>query len=140
MSDPATIVDASPIISAVVPYAAAFAAAFVAYLARQGLGAFTAWTGAKIDAAHSAAIEAACANEAGKLVAGAAGNLATAQIHVGNPDVAAAANAIVSASSPVLAKAVAATGLTPELAASIIVGQIGKMQAQMTSSAPTSQK
>ncbi len=53
-----------------------------------------------------------------------------------NPSVAYAANTIVAASNPLLKKAVAATGLTPELAASLIVGQIGRLQATMTSAAP----
>ena len=78
-------------------------------------------------------IEAACANEAGKLVAAASDNLASRQITVTSPGVATAANAIIKASSSGLASAVKATGLTPELAASLIVGKIGELQAQMTS-------
>ena len=135
MSDPTAIVNAGPLIEALQPYISAITGSLV--LALGGL-VFAALKGAgvAVASAYQTQIEQACANEAGKLVAGALGNLATATIDVKNPSVAAAANAIISASSPVLAKAVASTGLTPELAASIIVGQIGRLQAQMTSAAP----
>ena len=135
MSDP-TAVAAAPFVAALQPYIVAIVGAVTTYLVAQGVTAFTRWTGARIDATYSASIEAACANEAGKLVAGALGNLATAQIDVKSPGIAQAANAIITASNPILAKAVSSTGLTPELAASIIVGKIGKLQAQMTSAAP----
>ena len=136
MTDTATAVAAAPLINALQPYIVAAVGAVVTYLTAQAVATFTRWTGAKIDAGYATAIEAAAANEAGKLVAGAVGNLASAQINVGSPGVASAANAIVGASSPLLKKAVLATGLTPELAASLVVGQIGRLQATMTSAAP----
>jgi hypothetical protein len=139
MSDPTAVVNVAPLIEALQPYISAIAGSVV--LALGGL-VFAALKGAGIAvaSAYQTQIETACANEAGKLVAGALGNLATAQVNVGSPGIAAAANAIVSASAPALARAVSATGLTPELAASIIVGQIGKLQATMTSAAPAAAK
>ncbi len=136
MTDTATTIAAAPFVAAIQPYIVAIVGAVVTYLVAQVASAVTQWTGARVDATYTAAIEAAAANEAGKLVAGALGNLATAQVTVGSPGVAAAANAIVTASSPVLAKAVSSTGLTPQLAASLIVGQIGRLQAAMTSASP----
>ena len=136
MTDTATAVAAAPLIAALQPYIVAAVGAVVTYLTAQAVASFSRWTGAKVDATYATAIEAAAANEAGKLVAGAVGNLATAQIDVRNPSVAYAANTIIAASNPLLKKAVAATGLTPELAASLIVGQIGRLQATMTSAVP----
>jgi hypothetical protein len=136
MSDP-VVIQSEPIVSTLTPYVVAIASAVISYIAKLALDQFTRWTSAKISAGYAAAIEAAAANEAGKLVAGALGNLATAQVSIRSPGIAAAANSIVNASAPLLKRAVTETGLTPELAASIVVGEIGKLQAQMTSAAPT---
>ncbi len=135
MSDP-TVIQASPFVSTITPFVVAIASGVISYIAKLALDQFVRWTGAKISAGYAASIEAAAANEAGKLVAGALGNLATAQISIRSPGIAAAANAIINASSPLLKKAVTETKLTPELAASIVVGEIGKLQAQMTFAAP----
>ncbi len=138
--NPDAAVPVAPIVAMMQPYLIAVVTAAVPLILGWGFSAFSRWSGAKIDATYISLIEGAAATQAGNLVAGALGNLATAQINVGSPGVAAAANAIVTASNPVLAKAVAATGLTPALAASIIVGKIGELQAQMTYAPPATAK
>ena len=131
MTDPATAVAAAPIVAWLQPYILALVAAAIPALGTVVFAGLKG-VGIAVASAYQTQIEAACSNEAGKLVAAALDNLAGKSITVSSPGVAAAANAIVKASSPVLSKAVAATGLTPELAASIIVGQIGRLQAQMS--------
>lgn len=126
----------APIVALLQPYLVAIVTAVAPLIVVWGLSAFSRWSGAKIDATYISLIEGAAATQAGNLVAGALGNLATAQVTVNSPGVAAAANALIAATNPVLAKAVAATGLTPALAAQIIVGKIGELQAQMTYAPP----
>lgn len=135
MTDPSTAVAATPLVEALQPYVVAIVGALIT-AAGGILFAALKGVGVAVADAYQKQIEQACANEAGKLIAAAADNLAAKSITVGSPGIAAAANAIVAASSPVLAKAVTATGLTPERAASIILGQLGKLQAQMTSAPP----
>jgi len=134
MTDTATAIAAAPFIALIEPYAVAIASAVMPILIGVAVNAFSKWTGVKIDAAHEAKIEAACATEAGKMIAAASDNLATKQIDVGSTPVLAAATKIMSAEH--LQAAIAATGATPERIAAIVAGEIGKLQATMTSTSP----
>ena len=134
MSDSATAFAVGPIVSALAPYVVSVTVAFALWLVKVAVSQFTRLTGVQIDAAYQAQLERACATEAGKLVAGAADNLARASIPVGSPIVKAAADRILTAQH--LQDALYATGATPERIAAIITGELGKLQAQMTAIPP----
>jgi hypothetical protein len=134
MTDSTTAVEAAPFVALAEPYFAAIASTAVPVLIGIAVNAFARWTGVKIDAAYQAKIEAAAATEAGKAVAAAADNLSSRQIDVGSKVVADAADKIMDA--PHLQEAIAATGATPERIAAIVAGEIGKLQATMTSTSP----
>lgn len=134
MSDPSSVISAAPIVSALQPYINAIVPVLVTGLVGFASGVFQRWTGVRINAAYEAQIETAAATEAGKLVAGAEGNLATASVPVGSPIVVAAVNRILASGH--MQSAIAATGATPDRVASIVAGEIGKLQARMTSVAP----
>ena len=68
----------------------------------------------------------------GELIAAAADNLATAQLHVGSPIIAAAVKDIEDYEPAVAAM----TGYTPDKFASLLTGELGKLQARMTAVAP----
>ena len=133
MSDAATAVAAAPFVALLQPYLTAAATAIVGGAITLGAAALRKWTGVQIDAASIAAIHAECATEAGKAIAAATDNLATAKIDVNSTLVAAATDAIAQR-APELLKA---AGLTPDDLDHIITGEIGKLQARMTSVAPS---
>ena len=70
--------------------------------------------------------------EAGAAIAAAENNLAGAKIEIGNPIVAAAASRIVNAMPEVLV----AAGVTPTNVATMIAGELGRLQASMTAAPP----
>lgn len=115
----------APILASV---AGAIASAAVAY----GAAVWARWTHQQIGAEALAKITAAAQSEAAALVAAAADNLATRQIPVGSPIVA----DIVLKLSGALPGELAAAGLTPDRIATLVAGEIGKLQAQMTRAAP----
>lgn len=128
----ATAVAAAPFVAAAQPYLTAAATAIVGASVTFAARAFSKWTGAQIDAGYVAAIKSAAETEAGKAVAAAADNLATAKIDVGSPSVCNAANAIAGRLPDVLK----ASGITPDALDHLIAGEIGKLQARMTAVAP----
>jgi len=93
------------------------------------------WTGGKIaaDAAFEAKVQAAAENEAGVLIAAASDNLATKSIKIGSPEASAVIAGVVNA----IPELQTATGWTNERIAKVAVGAIGKLQASMTSAAPS---
>jgi|SRR5947209_6348712 len=123
-----------PIVQALTPYAVAIVGAVLTWAVSLAIAAFQRWTGVKIDETYRQQFEAAAATEAGKLIAGAADNLATASFPVGSPIVAAAAKRLFDA--PHLQAAIAALSMTPARAAAIVTGELGKLQAQMTKVTP----
>jgi|SRR5208337_867558 len=133
MSD--TAIAAAPLVALAEPYIAAIATAVVPVLIGIAVQAFARWAGVKVDAAYQAKIEAACATEAGKMIAAASDNLATKQIDVGSNIVARSVDKIMDAEH--LQDALRATGASPERVAAIVVGEIGKLQATMSKVDPT---
>jgi hypothetical protein len=135
MSDPSAAVAAAPLVAALTPYIDALVPVIITGIIGLVSAALHKWLGVRVNATYEAQIEAAAATEAGKLVAGAEGNLATATIPVGSPIVAAAAARILA--SDHLQDALSATGATPERVAAIVAGELGKLQAQMGVPAPS---
>ena len=133
MSDPATAVAAAPFVAVLEPYLVALASAVVSAAVPIAVAAFTRWTGVAIDKTMSDHLRDAAATEAGKLIAAASDNLATAQIDVKSLAVRDAVEAIADK----LPDTVAKSGLTPDDLAVFVVGELGKLQARMTS-APAS--
>jgi hypothetical protein len=133
MTEPATTVAVAPFVAAVQPYLTAAATALVGGAITLAATAFRKFTGFQIDAANLSAIQAAAAIEAGKAVAAASDNLATARINVGSTIVVGAADSIACRMPEVLK----AAGVTPDELEHLIAGEIGKLQASMTAhSAP----
>ena len=134
MSD--SVIDMAPVLASLLPIITPVAVAVVGAFVGLAAAAFTKLTGVKINAIYLGAAKSAAETEAGKIVAGAADNFATRQIDVGSPIVAAAANAV-ALRIPAVMKA---TGLTPEALASMIVGEIGSLQATMTLASPAASR
>jgi len=138
MTDITNAIAAAPIVTALQPYITAVVGSAITALIGVAVAAFTKWTGVEVSAAYTEAIERAAATEAGKLIAGAADNLSNTSIPVGSPLVAEAVERILTADH--LQKPIAATGMTPDRLASIVAGEIGKLQAQTpTVSGPQSE-
>lgn len=129
MTDTSTLVTAAPLVTVLQPYLTALVTALVPILMGLALNAFQKWTGIKVDAGFRDQIEKAAANEAGKAVAAAGDNLAKEQITVKSGVAVDAAVKIMN--SPHLQEAINATGATPDRVASLVVGEIGKLQASM---------
>lgn len=131
MSDPASIA-AAPLVAVVTPIVVQVASAIVALAVAWAASRFHAMTGATIQAAALARITAAAQSEAGALIAAAGDNLATKSIPVGSVDVARIANKIAGDLPNEMAK----IGLPPNIVAArvatIVAGEIGKLQASMT--------
>ncbi|HZZ63819.1 MAG TPA: hypothetical protein VFE63_22090 [Roseiarcus sp.] len=132
MTDTATAVAAAPFVAALQPYLTAAATAFVGGAVTLAAGAIRKWTGLRVSQANVDAIRAAAQDEAGKAVAAAADNLATAKIDVGSPIVSAAADAIAARLPDVLKS----SGVSPGDLDHIIAGEIGRLQASMTAVYP----
>ena len=128
MSDPSTAVAAASFVAVLEPYLVALASAVVSAAVPIAVHAFTRWTGVQIDKTMSDHLRDAAATEAGKLVAQASDNLASAQIDVRSSSVRAAVEAI----SDKMPGTIAKSGLTPDDLAAFVVGEIGKLQARMT--------
>ncbi len=127
-----TAIAAAPFIALAQPYAVAIAGVLVPALIGWGVNEFSKWTGVKIDAALEAKVQAAAGTEAGQLIAAASDNLATAKIHVGSPVVASAASNIAEKMPNILK----ALGLDEGHVKAMVAGEVGKLQAQMTSVNP----
>lgn len=139
MSDSATTIALGPaIIEAVQPLVLAAVGAIALAIVKLVLSWWSDWTGQKIvlSQADSALIAAAASNEAGKIAA----RLDTAvfanmKIDTRSELVAAAVNSIVGADAANLKAALARAGVTKELVASLVAGEVGKLQAIATSPA-----
>jgi hypothetical protein len=132
MSD--TAIAAAPIAAATQPYITAIVTSLVGVGVTYGLAALKRWTGIAIQQSMIDEIESAAETEAAKAVAAASDNLARTQINLGSSVVKTAVQSIIA--SQTFKTAIAETGMTPNRLASIIAGEIGKLQAQMTAAAP----
>ena len=132
MSD--TAIAAAPIVAAAQPYITAIVTSVVGLGVAYGASLFKRWTGIALQQSFTAEIESAAETEAAKAVAAASDNLAKTQINVGSSVVKTAVESIMA--SQTFKTAIAETGMTPNRLASIIAGEIGKLQAQMTAAAP----
>jgi hypothetical protein len=128
MTDPTTAVSAAPLVAFVQPYISAVVTALIGAAVTYGGYLFHKLTGATLDVAADAAIRKWAASEAGALVAEAADNLSSRSIPVGSAMVAAAVTRL----EAVLPDEVKQLGFTPDHLATIIAGEIGKLQAQAT--------
>jgi hypothetical protein len=131
MSDTSTAIAAAQIVAALQPYMIAAATTIIGGAIAVGVALLRKFTGIVLQQAFTDRLERAAATEAGKVVAAAADNLAKVQINVGSKVVADAANNILS--SKTFERAIEATGMTPTRMAAMIAGEIGKLQANMTS-------
>lgn len=91
------------------------------------------YTGIAAAASLQTAIKNGAATEAGVLLASAENNLAGKSFHVGSPEVAAAANAVLSKLPDVMTK----LGVKASDVNHIVLGEIGKLQSNQNVSAPT---
>lgn len=125
-------VSAAPVVNGVEPLIVALANAIIAGTAVLAASLLQRWTGAKLDANALATATAWAQSHAGAAIAASASNLTTAQIDVGSPLVA----DIVTQMTGAIPSVLAAAGLTPDRVALLVAGEIGKLQARMTSVAP----
>lgn len=139
MTDTANAIALAPIVAALQPLVATAVATLVSGIVGIAIMAYNswAWRGSTIDAAHAKLIEDAAYNEAAKIVAGADTTVfGNAKITVSSPVVLAAANNILGANAENVKAALAATGATPELVASLVTGAIGELQAKIVAGTP----
>lgn len=131
-----TTISAQPYVDIIQPYLIAAVTAAVPIVLGWAAYLFQKWTGMKIDVANQDKLTKAAQNEAGKIIAAAGAEVATKSFTTNSPAIAAAANTILSA--PKLQEAITATGMTPELMASKVTGELGALQAQMAPSSSAS--
>jgi hypothetical protein len=129
MSDPTAVVAAAPLVAAFVPIVVQVAGAVIAGAIAWAAARFSKATGVQLRASALTRITAAAQSEAGALIAEAGDNLAMKSIPVGSSTVAAIANKLATN----LPAEMKTAGLTPAHVATIVAGEIGKMQASMTS-------
>jgi len=128
MSDPTALIAAAPLVDALAPIVVQVASAVIAIAITWAAARFSKATGIQIQAGALNRITAAAQSEAGALIATAGDNLATKSIPVWSPTVAGIADKL-AANLPAEMKA---AGLTPDHVATIVAGEIGKLQASMT--------
>ena len=131
MTDTTTI-DLAPIAAAITPIIVSAVVTIVGSALLWAAAAFSRWTGIQVQQAAIDTVRRAAADEAGKLVAGSLSNFATEKVTIGSPLIGAAAAAIAAR----IPDAIRASGLTPDRINNAILGEIGKLQAQMTRVAP----
>jgi len=129
MSNPATAVAAAPFVAAIEPYLVDLATLIVGGAVTLAAAAIHKWTGVAVSSTAVEAVRRAAATEAGKLVAAAADNLAARQINVESLLVKQASDALAERLPDLLKSA----GITPDALDHLVAGEIGKLQAQMTS-------
>jgi hypothetical protein len=132
MSDPSTAVAIGPLVQALEPLVQTAVATAVGAVAIIALTTWNRWLGKKTTEDQKDAIRKAAATEAGVMVAEASDNLAGRSISVSNPAVAAAAAHVIAA-APL---AVNATGVTSADVSRLVAGEIGKLQALASPTAP----
>jgi hypothetical protein len=128
MTDPATAVSAAPLVAFVQPYISAVVTALIGGAVTYGGYVFHKLTGSVLDDSAETAIRKWASSEAGALVAEAADNLSSRSIPVGSAMIAAAVTRL----EAVLPDEVKWLGFTPDHLATIVAGEIGKLQAQAT--------
>ena len=128
MTDTATSVAAAPFVALLQPYLTAAVTALIAAAVPLAVSALSRMTGIALSQSALEQLRQAAECEAGKAVAAAADNLATAQIDMHSALVHDAADAIAARLPEVLR----AAGVTPDALDHLIVGEIGKLQARMT--------
>jgi hypothetical protein len=128
MVDAATAISTAPLVAFAQPYISAAVTALVGAAVTYGAYLFHRLTGYALDASAETAIRKWAASEAGALVAEAVDNLSRRSIPAGSTMVAAA----VARLEAVLPDEVKRLGFTPDLLATIVAGEIGKLQAQAT--------
>lgn len=121
-------VDLSPIVTFVVPVVQAVAVAAVPVIIAWAAAKFSKKTGIEIDQTMLDRLKSAAATEAGQLVAASATNLKNESITVGDARIATAANKVIG----LVPEAAKQLGATPDNVARMVVGEIGKLQAQQT--------
>ena len=139
MTEQATIIGVASIANAFAPLVAAFVYSAVFGTVGVLIALYNQWRyrASTISADQAQVIKDAAANEAAKIVAGAStAFFGNAKITVTNPLVAEAAQNILGADSANLKAALEATGATPGLVASLVTGEIGKLQARIVAGAP----
>ena len=139
MTDSSTAIAVAPIVAALQPLVISAVSAAVAGIVGIGVSVYNSWKwrGSTIDAAHTKLIQDAAANEAAKIVAGAdTAVFGNARITVASPAVLAAADAILGANDKNLKSALDATGVTEDLVASLVTGELGKLQAKIVGGSP----
>lgn len=118
----------APLIVALKPYIDVIVQAAIGAAVIFTAGLVQKYTGVKVSQNALDKLRAAAATQAGILVAGAEDNLSKTVISVGHPKVAQAANQIIA----LLPDAAKAVGATPESLQTLIVGEVGKLQAIST--------
>jgi hypothetical protein len=139
MSAPDTAIAVAPILDALQPLVTAAVSAFVAGIIGIVITLYNnwRWKGSQISSAQAKTIEDAASNEAAKIVAGAdTAVFGNAKLSVSSPVVVAAANNILGANAANLKGALVATGATQDLVASLVTGEIGRLQARIVGGAP----
>src|SRR5574337_1049676 len=121
MSNPATAVAAAPFVAAIEPYLVDLATLIVGGAVTLAAAAIHKWTGVAVSSTAVEAVRRAAATEAGKLAA--------RQINVESLLVKQASDALAERLPDLLKSA----GLTPDALDHLVAGEIGKLQAQMTS-------
>jgi hypothetical protein len=128
MSDPTASIAVAPLVAAATPIVIQVAGGVIALAITWAAARFHAATGVQIQAGALARITGAAQSEVGALVAAASDNLASKSIPVNSPQVAVIANKIAQA----LPSEMTSLGFSPAHVATIVAGEFGKLQAQMT--------
>lgn len=126
MTDATIAIAAQPLVAELQPWVTAIVTALVGAAVTYGATIVHKLTGAALDNSSEASIRKWAASEAGALVASAADNLAGKSIPVGSSLVASAVLRL----EAVLPDDIARLGFTPARLATIVAGEIGKLQAQ----------
>ena len=116
-----------PLIQDLLPFVVTALGALITALAGFAVALLKQKTGIALSQQTLQVFETAAEAQAGKWVAAQAGSAwANASINVGNPEIAAAANLVISR----LPEEAAQIGVTPDKMADLITGKIGALQAQ----------
>lgn len=145
MSDP-SFIDAGQLAATIQPLVYAVIVGVVGAVAKVILDAVNQWQERKLnataeqraqDAAHAKVVADAVANEAGKIIAtGITAEVANKNFSLGSSAINDAAKNILGADNKNLAAAVAASGVTPSLVRSMVLGKVGELQATTAPAAP----
>jgi hypothetical protein len=134
MSDPTSAIAVAPIFDALTPIVVQVVGVVIAAAITFAAARFSAATGYQFKAGALARITAMAQSEGGAWILAEKDNLANRSIPVNSPQIAAIANKIAQA----LPGEMNSLGFTPSHVAMIVAGELGKLQASMTSvSAPS---